>query len=182
LFEITGIFYCPVLGSLFEDTTLPRETRDVPSELVYSDTKSWELHVETRSETIMLERSAALGLDYLYTIQFPSDASSEDVTELTANMEYSNLPERALCRLLLGPAALHVDAGAAHRFRILADAFSSCESLSGSRYGGETAGGGSPRLLEIPTKEEIDSLENNNPCRQYQITLLHPSITLHGLR
>ena len=175
-------FFC--LGSMFEETSIPGETRELPIELSFWETKSWEVHVETRNETTILERSAAVGLDYIYTIEFPSDASSEDISDLASNMEYSNLPERALCRLVLGPAALHVDAGAAQRFKILADLAATCESSSGSRYGGglddRVGGGGSPRVLEIPTKEEIDSLENNNPCRQYRITLLHPSLTLHG--
>jgi hypothetical protein len=185
-------FSCAVLvsGSLFEKTTADSmERKETPRELTYWDNKSWDQHVEARNETAILERSAALGLDYIYSIELPSDATSEDVAALTANIEYSNLPERALCRLVLGPAALHVDAGATRRLRILASLAASCESCSGSRYGGgrgadAMAGGGGgrgqQRVLEIPTKEEIDSLENNNPCRQYQVTLLHPSLTFHG--
>ena len=36
-----------------------------------------------------------------------------------------------------------------------------------------------PTKLEIPTKEDIDSLENNNPIRVYQITVLHPVLTFY---
>ena len=36
-----------------------------------------------------------------------------------------------------------------------------------------------PTKLEIPSKLEIDSLENNNPSRIYQLTVLHPVFTFY---
>ena len=39
----------------------------------------------------------------------------------------------------------------------------------------------SQQKLEIPTKEEIDSLENNNPTKVFCVTFMHPVINvIHG--
>ena len=112
---------------------------------------------------MLLEKTPALGLDYIYSAEFPSDATSEDIHLLSGNMEQSNLPERALCRLVVGPANLQVDVDFVNRLKILEKVVSEFEPTTQVDTDDVY-----PTKLELPTKEEIDSLENNNPSRVYQ--------------
>ena len=75
------------------------------------DAETWDNHVETVTETVMLDRAPAMGLDYLYTVDLAADADSEQETDL----EQSNLAERALVRLVLAPAQVHVTQGLVSR-------------------------------------------------------------------
>ena len=75
------------------------------------DADTWDNHVETVTESVMLDRAPAMGLDYLYTVDLAADADSEQETDL----EQSNLAERALVRLVLAPAQVHVTQGLVSR-------------------------------------------------------------------
>lgn len=143
-------------------------------ERTYKDSKSWDLHLENETETVMLEKTPAVGLDYIYRIEYPDDASSEDIALLSGNLEQSNLPERALVRLVVGPTNVHVDEDFVRRLGVLQRIINEFEPNTGTDQNDLH-----PTKLEIPTKEEIDSLENNNPSRVYQVTVLHPVLTFH---
>ena len=111
----------------------------------------------------MLEKTPAMGLDYIYTVEYPGDSTSEDMVRFSSSMEHSNLPERALCRFVFGPSNIHVDADFIQRLNVLeriVNEFEEREGVDEHQH---------PTKLEIPSKEEIDSLENNNPCRIYQV-------------
>ena len=164
----------PRLDSLFEAASPSNAAAKNRVERDFKDCKSWEWHLEKENETSLLEKTPALGLDYIYTVEYPEDASSEDIAHLSANMEYSNLPERALCRLVIGPTNLHVDADFVKRLAILQKI---CAEFGPN---GPDPGSQHPTKLEIPSKEEIDSLENNNPCRVYQVTVLHPLLNFYS--
>ena len=45
----------------------------------------------------------------------------KDLSELGQDLEHSNLAERALCRLVIGPVSLHVTEGAMTRLKTLQD-------------------------------------------------------------
>lgn len=158
-------FFC--VGTLF--STNGASSIELPSEPVI---KSWDVHMDTETENALLEKTPAVGLDYLYTVEFPSDATIEDREKLAANLEYSNLPERALCRLVVGPAKLKVDPNLVSRLQILGKMVKEL-NLEMSRSSGEDSSTNTIKL-ELPTKEEINCLENNSPHRVYQVTILHP--------
>ena len=102
-------------GSLFDQR---EEAQRRPS---VGDKPDWDAHLETVTEAALVERSPALALDYLYSIELPGDVGSEDLSELTEDLELSNLPERAMCRLVLGPGSLHVTQGCVARVRTVAE-------------------------------------------------------------
>ena len=102
-------------GSLFDKSEASERRPSV------GDKPDWDTHLETVTEAAMMERSPALALDYLYNIEMPGDLGSEDMSELTEDMELSNLPERAMCRLVLGPGSLHVTQGCVARVRTVAE-------------------------------------------------------------
>lgn len=160
------------LDSLFEPRSPGEDTKN-HAELNYRDNKSCDQHIDNVNETELLEKTPALGLDYIYNIEYPEDATSEDIALLSSNLEYSNLPERAICRLVVGPTNIHVDADLVKRINILRRMILEFDS-SAPEVQDDV-----PTKLEIPTKEDIDSLENNNPIRVYQITILHPVLTFH---
>ena len=102
-------------GSLFDQK---EETQRRPS---VGDKPDWDAHLETVTEATLVERSPAFALDYLYNIEMPGDLASEDLSELTEDMELSNLPERAMCRVVLGPGSLHVTQGCVSRVRTVTE-------------------------------------------------------------
>lgn len=160
------------LGSLFEQESVGQEVKN-RAELNYKENKSWDSHLEAENETSILEKTPAMGLDYIYTVEYPSDSTSEDMLRFSTDMEHSNLPERALCRFVIGPTNIHVDSDFVHRLSILikiVDEFEGREDIEDEAQ---------PTKLEIPSKLEIDSLENNNPSRIYQLTVLHPVFTFY---
>ena len=102
-------------GSLFDQR---EETQRRPS---VGEKPDWDSHLETVSEAALVERSPALAMDYLYNLDIPGDLGSEDLTELTEDMEHSNLPEQAMCRVVLGPGSLHVTQGCVARVRTVTE-------------------------------------------------------------
>ena len=51
--------------------------------------------------------------------ELPDDMSSERISELEADLENSNLNERALCRIVFGPTQIKVCSGSLHRISAL---------------------------------------------------------------
>ena len=173
--------------SLFE----PIESGELPNrvETDYSTSKNWDMHVETFSETVLLEQTPALGLDYVYKVDFPSGATSQEILHLAANLEQSGLPERALCRVVVGPTHVHVTSDCVKRMTVLQAALAPVLAESGDtntdankdipRPAAPQDSAGCANKLEIPTREQIDRLENNNPCRIFQLTMVHPVLAFH---
>ena len=159
--------FAPEYGE--EESTKPKELRHIEEE-------HWDVHIETVTETSLLEKTPALAMDYVYNLDIPSDIGSEDLSELGHDLENSNLPERALCRFVIGPAQVHLSESAISRANTVLDLVNNYDYLPYIQEKPEPG----PEGLTLPTKEEIDNLENNNPVRVYRLTLLHPSLTLHS--
>lgn len=49
---------------------------------------SWDFHMFTNTEAVLLERSPALACDYLYQMEIPEDSSSDILSDLGSNLEY----------------------------------------------------------------------------------------------
>ncbi|XP_037091170.1 vacuolar protein sorting-associated protein 13B-like [Pollicipes pollicipes] len=96
-------------GSLFADA----QPEPVDTRRLYDI--HWDTHMRERTEGWLLGRTAAAATDYLYVLDLPADYSGETVSEL-GDLEYSDLPERSMFRLVLGRSRLLVSSGSVHRF------------------------------------------------------------------
>ena len=86
-------------GSLFDPDRGAGE-KHVVGKMTHVEQRSWEAHMEDVTETSLLERTAALAVDYVYSVELPEDWTSENMSEVGSDLENSNLPERALCRVV----------------------------------------------------------------------------------
>ena len=163
---LTNSLFAPDFGS--EEET-PRELLDLAE-------ADWDSHLAAVTETVLVERTGALGLDYVYHVELPSDLNSDTMSELSADLEQSNLPERALCRVVLGPARLTVSQAGVSRVRTVVELVQDYDYVPYVEARPEPG----PDNLGLPTREEVESLENNNPVRVYRLTLLQPSVTVVG--
>ena len=159
--------FAPEFGS--EETPMARELRDLK-------VPCWETHMERTTEAALLERSPALGMDYVYHVDLPSEGQSDSLSELETDLEHSNLPERALCRLVLGPATLNLTLGAVSRVRTVMDLIQDYDYVPYV----EPRPDPGPEKLSLPSREEVESLEKNSPVRVYRLTVFHPSLVVHG--
>ena len=163
---LNNSLFAPDFGS--EEET-PRELQDL-------EVPDWDSHLSSVTESVLVERTGALGLDYVYHVDLPNDLSSDTMSELSADLEQSNLPERALCRLVLGQARLRVSQGAVSRVRTVLELVQDYDYVPYVEPRPEPG----PDNLSLPTREEVESLENNSPVRLYRLTVLQPSLTLYG--
>lgn len=49
---------------------------------------SWDYHMTTNTESVLLERTPAVSFDYVYQMEIPSDMSSEILSDLGSDHEY----------------------------------------------------------------------------------------------
>ncbi|KAJ1522739.1 hypothetical protein ONE63_001898 [Megalurothrips usitatus] len=136
---------------------------------------SWDIHQNIFSESSLLEKTPALAIDYLYTAELTEKCSPERFHELNGDLEYSDLPEHALCRTVMGPFVLRVDSGLLHRFDKVRQAAALYDYQPYSSPPPEDR----RDLLPAVTTEEYESLEENIPLRTYQYTLFQPKVELY---
>ncbi len=101
-------------GSLFERSVGNEEVEDRPVERQRSYKVDWDDHLECTSEEKMLLRTPAFAMDYLYCLEIPSEYTSEQLSEIGCDLEYSDLSERALCRFVFGPSLVRICSGFVH--------------------------------------------------------------------
>ena len=132
--------------------------------------------MESVTEDNMLERSPAVAIDYMYVLDIPQDYSSEQLSEIGSDLEYSNLSERALCRFVFGPSKLNVCSGLIHRAQTLSH-FSSMYDYPPYQVTPAETG---DRVSLAPTPEEVDRLQHETPLRVYQLTAINPIIYVYS--
>ena len=144
-----------------------------------SEEPDWDRHLDTVTETAMVDRSPALALDYVYTIELGGDEAgelgSEKLAEILGDLEHSDLPERALCRAVLGPAQLTLTQGAVKRLRTVRELITEYDYVPYV----EAAPPPGPDSLQLPSKEEVARLEAGRCVRVYRVSVLAPSLALH---
>ena len=153
-------------GSLFQT----RES-DTPSLEIANRLDNWDSHLERHTETQLLERSPALAVDYMYNLELPGD-DQESVS--LSDLEHSDLPERALARVVIGPASIQLTEGALARCHGVANLVQAYEYPT---YWADRLPPG-PEGLQLPSQEEVARLEANSPQRVIRLTVLHPSLAL----
>ncbi|XP_047111784.1 vacuolar protein sorting-associated protein 13B [Schistocerca piceifrons] len=134
----------------------------------------WDFHVDTITEALLLEKTPALAFDYLYMLELPDDFNSERLSELGSDLEYSNLPERALCRVVVGPMLLRLSSGLFHRLQAVQGAALLYDYCPYSVPKPE------PSREQLPpaSAEDFEALEANIPVQVFQITFFKPEIQL----
>uniref|UniRef100_A0A0K2T0P4 Chorein N-terminal domain-containing protein n=1 Tax=Lepeophtheirus salmonis TaxID=72036 RepID=A0A0K2T0P4_LEPSM len=143
----------------------------------------WDAHMDEVTEEIMLERSSAFALDYLYYWEIPNDWSSEQLSEISTDFEYSNLSERALFRAVFGPFLCYVSTGFLHRIDLMREAL-----IYYDYYPYYDINDKNPFIAEETSKlessleEEIDLIQNGSiPVRVYQITAIQPCFVISAI-
>jgi vacuolar protein sorting-associated protein 13B len=132
----------------------------------------WEDHVKRITEATLLERTPALGFDYLYQLELPGDITSEYLSQLGSDFEYSNLPEKALFRLVVSPLQLKVSYGLCHRLSALMHA--------AHNYNYPDYADSELELIRrssiSPDTDQLLSMGSNLPSRTYQVAVLRPLV------
>ncbi|XP_067008128.2 intermembrane lipid transfer protein VPS13B [Anabrus simplex] len=136
---------------------------------------SWDYHLATVTESLLLERSPALAVDYLYMLEIPDDFTSERLSELGSDLEYSNLSEKALCRVVIGSTVVHLCSGLFHRLQMVQYAARSYD------YGPYSTPKPEPSREQLPpaSAEDFEALDASIPLQVFQVTLFKPEIHIH---
>lgn len=156
-----------------ERTTFLRHSHyDPDGSLMESTSYEWDTHIQKVTEATMLERTPALGFDYLYQLELPQENASEFMSQLGSELEYSNLPERALFRLAVSPLQLKISYGLCHRLSALLHAAHQYNYPEYSNTG--------LQLLHrpMPEPEQLVAMASNLPSKTYQVAILRPLIFL----
>ncbi|CAG9862164.1 unnamed protein product [Phyllotreta striolata] len=135
---------------------------------------SWDHHMTVYTESVLLDRTPAFCFDYLYQIEVPSDTSSEVLSELGSDFEFSNLMENANMRMCVGPLKLRICSGLFHRIGSLQAAASYYD------YPPYAIPKPEKTLQDIhpPSEEDFDALNEFIPTRSMRITFFAPIIEL----
>ena len=145
----------------------------------------WDEHLDQITEEVMLDRTPAVAIDYLYHFDIPEDFTSEQLSELGSDIESHNLPEKALCRIVFGPTNVQICSGSLHRTNMISHILSSYdyppyyEPSENVDSPPEAYGSRDTKEEQEVEEEEPDHIRPfNNPFRVYQITAINPSISL----
>ncbi|XP_030768330.1 vacuolar protein sorting-associated protein 13B-like isoform X2 [Sitophilus oryzae] len=135
---------------------------------------SWDHHMITNTESVLLERTPAFAYDYVYQIVVPEDVSSDILSEMGSNYEFSNLTETSALRICLGPLRLRICSGLFHRFSTL--------QMASSFYDYPPYYVPKPHLslqeLLPPSEDDFDALMEFIPSRSLRVTFFAPQIEL----
>ena len=141
----------------------------------------WQQHMASVTEATLLERTPAVGFDYLYKVDLDDLGAGADgdgdgngselLSQLGSDLEYSNLPERALLRMVVGPLQLKVSHGLCHRLSALQHAVG---QYNYPPYTDKGAGvkTGADRHQTMTTQEAVDqvlAMGPDLPFRTYQV-------------
>ena len=132
----------------------------------------WENHIQKITEATLLERTPALGFDYVYQLELPNEVASEYLSHLESELEYSNLPEKALFRLAVSPLQLKISYGLCHRLSAM---FHAAHQYNYPEYSSDE----SELLRRSSVSQEADqlvSMASNLPSRTYQVAVLRPLV------
>ncbi|CAH0555543.1 unnamed protein product [Brassicogethes aeneus] len=135
---------------------------------------SWEHHMLANTESVLLERTPAIALDYVYQMEIPEDMTSERLSELGSDYEFSNLSEMSSLRVCFGPFKLKLCSGFFHRMQSL--------RVAGSYYDYMPYHTPKPDLplneLLPPSEEDFDALNEFISSRSTRVTFFAPIIEL----
>ena len=161
-------------GSLFEKDFGDEE--GIITEKKTSYNIDWDRHLEEVTEDTLLDRTPAVALDMLYTIDLPDDIDSEKLSVIS-DLENSDLGERAICRVVFGPTQIHFCTGAYHRLQCM---FYHLAKYDYPPYRDQSFES-PPETKDVPVdKAEKGHLDNNTKVRVYQLTAINPSFFIYA--
>ena len=112
----------------------------------------------------------------MYVLSIPDEWTSDQLSEIGVDFEYSNLSERALCRVVLGPSRINVCSGLLHRLKTVmyfSDSYDYTPYVIAPIDEAD-------RTKTGPSKEELDLLMHETPVRVYQLTAINPSFYVYS--
>ncbi|KAK8395541.1 hypothetical protein O3P69_005567 [Scylla paramamosain] len=136
---------------------------------------SWDRHTKEATEANLLARTGAVAMDYFYLMELPTDFSSEKLSEISSDLEYSNLNERALCRMVVGACEVNISSGFYHRLEAVSHSLAQHDYPPYASPPNQEP----PGPLPTPSEEEVAVLEANTPTRCYLLTLMEPLVVVH---
>ena len=125
------------------------------------------------TEDTLLDRTPAVALDMLYTIDLPDDIDSEKLSAIS-DLENSDLGERAICRVVFGPTQIHFCTGAYHRLQCM---FYHLAKYDYPPYRDSLE---TPPETGLPVDNAEKPLDNNTKVRVYQLTAINPSFFIYA--
>ena len=125
------------------------------------------------TEDTLLDRTPAVALDMLYTIDLPDDIDSEKLSAIS-DLENSDLGERAICRVVFGPTQIHFCTGAYHRLQCM---FYHLAKYDYPPYRDSLE---TPPEKGLPVDNAEKLLDNNTKVRVYQLTAINPSFFIYA--
>ncbi|XP_066257341.1 intermembrane lipid transfer protein VPS13B isoform X1 [Euwallacea similis] len=138
---------------------------------------SWDHHMSTTTESVLLEKTPAMAFDYVYQLEIPGDMSSDILSDLGSNLECSNLLEISTLRLCIGPFKLRICSGLIHRCNTI--------QVASSFYDYPPYYTPKEDLLLHdllpPSEDDFDALNEFIPTRAIRITFFAPIIELELL-
>ncbi len=154
-------------GSLFEkdfgDEEGNCQERRTPHSIL------WDDHLERVTEDTMLERAPAIALDLLYHLEVPEEADWEQLSAIS-DLESSDMDEKSLCRLVVGPCQARVCSGAQHRLNCV------LQHLGKYDY---------PAYAKEPVEppqiaDQAESALVSAKRRVYQLTIINPTLSIYA--
>ena len=158
-------------GSLFEKDY--GDEQGMCKERKCSYSLDWDRHMEEVNEDTMLERTPALALDMLYNLELPDDLDSDRLSALS-DLENSDMGERAMTRVVLGPAQVRYCLGASHRFQCMQ------YFLSKYDYPPYASNVIEPEDIDSENKKTSPGFQRDGKMRVYQLTAINPSIEIYA--
>ncbi|XP_065557118.1 intermembrane lipid transfer protein VPS13B-like isoform X2 [Artemia franciscana] len=123
----------------------------------------WEERILAESEIEMMSRTSFLAIDYFYSLKLPEDFQSNHQMQLQDFLEYSDYPEKALCRIFIGRTKLTFTPGLLHRLQML------FHSLKKSEY--------PPFQPPVIDTRPTDDVKPKINLRKYELKILSPVIS-----
>ena len=131
----------------------------------------WDSHLQTHTESYLLNRTSAVAVDLLYHLGLPDDFDSEHLSVMS-DLENSDMEEKSICRIVFGPVKVLMNSGSVHRLS------SVLHYLSKYDY--------APYSSE-PSDDELELVQENlapetlsNKIRIYQVTAINPSVQIQS--
>ncbi|KAI4462018.1 vacuolar protein sorting-associated protein 13b [Holotrichia oblita] len=136
---------------------------------------SWDNHMNRYTESTLLDKSAAIAVDLVTELTLPEDMTSEQLSDMGSDYEYSNVSLKTLLRIVVGPLKFRICAGLVHRLNCILTVASSYEYLP---YFTPKPNLTKQELLP-PSADDFDALNENISMNVMQFTVLAPIIEFH---
>lgn len=137
---------------------------------------SWDQHAHDTTEASLLAHTGAVAIDYFYYLELPDEMSSDQLSQISTDLEYSNMSERAICRIFIGSSEVNLNSGCYHRLQAVDYALRQYDYPPYT-----TAPSDDPlRNMSVPSSDEVSSLESNTPLRTILLTVMEPTLVFHN--